>query len=93
MATLASSSTFDEIKAEYKTAASYHESDDVALARRFVTAIRFLLLDLPKGLSSAPGSVSHNPELLQQELATALDFIKVGESQISRSGFTRGRAL
>lgn len=92
MATLSSFSTFAEIEAEYMDTASYHETDDASLARRFVTACRFLLLKLPKALSSEPGAVNHNPELIRDELKSAKEFIDVHDEGDLTATFVRGRA-
>lgn len=78
MAELNEHATFEEVKASYRRNASYEEDNSVTKARRFVTAIRFLLA-MPKRTrkgGQGGGEAEFDTESLRAELTAAQHFIQ-----------------
>ncbi len=83
MSTLSSTSTYAEILAEYMDSAVYEEDGDVAKARAFVTACRFLLR-YPSRLQVGGRQAGHEMEIdvtsLRAEMKAAQEWIAANET-------------
>lgn len=86
MATLSSSSTIDEIKASYADNASYEEDGSVTKAKAFITACRILLLRIPRLSAQDRAQIQMAPELIQQEMRRASDFVASNPAAGSTTG-------
>ncbi len=77
MATLSSSSSIQEIHAEYADTASYAEDGDADKCKRFMTACRLLILKTPKRTGSrATSETEYTPELFMQQLQEAKTWLE-----------------
>jgi len=85
MATLTATSTIAEIVAEYRATASYYEDDDLAKARRFVTACVILLGRPEREEKGGRGGAAHefNHEVLQQQKLDAQQFIAAKDATVN----------
>lgn len=88
---ITSSSTYDQVLAEYKDTASYFSDNDIALAKRHAIAIRFLLMDQPSSATKGANSVSFRIDLLQKELERAEKFAWAAAKTVMRVDFRRMR--
>lgn len=78
---LDSTSTYEEVVAAYRDNASYEETGDVAKARAFVTACRFLLQMLPSSSVGGGGErVDFDTTLIAKEMETARNWISSNAS-------------
>lgn len=76
MASITSSSTLPEIRAEYLETASYEEDGDVSKARRFITACRALLVMLPaSAMHQNLSQFSFSIEQITAELKAAQRYV------------------
>lgn len=78
MPTLDASSTFNQIKDEYNNTASYEETGDLVLARRFITACRFMLNPtfLPEVIEHSGERTELFLEAVERQLKDAQDFVR-----------------
>ncbi len=74
--TLTSSSTIAQIEAEYKTSADWFGANSVALAKRHVTAITYLLLVKFSNQTKGANSLTQRIDLLQKQQDLAMDFVR-----------------
>jgi hypothetical protein len=72
---LTSSSTIDEIKAAYVDNSAYDVNGSVAQAKLFVQACRVLVMKMPKMAAGDRASLSLSPELVNQQMADALQWL------------------
>jgi len=74
---LTSTSTRDEIIAAYRNNASYEEANDSVKAAAFITACRFMLLQLPTSSISPGGArTDYNMTLIRQEMEQARAWLR-----------------
>lgn len=73
MASLSSSSTFDEAMAVYRDNAGYDEDGSILKCKAFVTACRHLLILIPKRVSHANRSeeIEIAPEMILEQMKAA----------------------
>lgn len=72
---LSGSSTYDEAVVEYLTNAGWHETNDLAKARLFITACRHLLLRAPSRSQHGDEHAEFDRTLIQAELDRAKAFV------------------
>jgi hypothetical protein len=87
---LSSSSTLAQIEAYYLDNASYHESGDGDMCRRFITACRYLLLKMPKMQGTREGQLTLSPELIQTEKLHAENWLAANGGTVTGPGGTPG---
>lgn len=75
MSSLSSTSTLAEIEASYDDNASYAEDNSASKAKAFVTACRMLLRRLPRSSGRGTSNVVLSPDLIQKEMADALEWL------------------
>lgn len=99
-----SASSDDEVLNAYADNASYHETANAGMAASFVTACRVLLIRLPRMTSSGDSSTQLNPDLIQDEMRRAEQWLASngptvggvsaggrGEPRVSRVSFNNFR--
>ncbi|MGA2032310.1 MAG: hypothetical protein ABSG68_08655 [Thermoguttaceae bacterium] len=92
MSSLNSASSLDDIRAAYADNASYAEDHDTGKCRRFITACRLLLLDLPKRASHGGTSaeeVELDLEVLRGEIQHAQSWLASASERIDADRSTR----
>lgn len=88
MATINSSSTIDDIEAEYLDTLTYREDADVTKCKRFIAACRALLLKKDSTVNDGQGSVSvRNVRLIENQLHAAENWLAQNDP-----GFTNDTA-
>lgn len=85
MGSLSSASTFAQVQAQYDDNASYDVDNDLAKCRLFIEAARILIRRQPSTAIKSGNSVSRNVQLLKDELAEALAWLKARDPD-SRMG-------
>lgn len=81
MATLSGTSTDAEVWTEFDDTASYHETASVALARRFVTAVRILIRRTPQRSShNNTADVAFDLATLKKMLDEAVAWIAANDT-------------
>jgi hypothetical protein len=78
-------STIDQIYASYRNNASYEEEGDVTKAKRFITAVRFLLGMAKRERKGGASGAEHEFDLetLREELKDARNFVVVNRTDDS----------
>lgn len=76
MAELSSSSTLDQIVDSYVDNASYAEDDSITKARRFVSAVRILLVKRPSSMTKGSNQLNFNLEILGRQLDEAQKWLE-----------------
>lgn len=87
---ITSSSTIDEIVAEYVDNCDYDSPASLSKARAFIKACRVLLLKMPKMSSQDRASYALSPELIQKQLEDAQSFAAQTPDTTSASPVTGG---
>lgn len=73
---LTSSSTLDQVLAEYKANADWSTEQSLAKAKAFVVACRYLLVMRPESARRGTESFEWSAEVIQQQLNEAEEFIR-----------------
>jgi len=82
---LSSTSTYAEIQAEYLDTAGYDATGDVALARRFITACRYLILLSPQRSEHGDERIEFDRDRIKDQEAAAKAFVKANAT-VSEGG-------
>tara|TARA_R110000824_G_scaffold401665_1_gene613481 strand:- start:2586 stop:2873 length:288 start_codon:yes stop_codon:yes gene_type:complete len=80
MATLTAASTMTDIIAEFKTCASYSETADLALAKRFITACRMILALRGSRMRNAQQTLEFDVAAIDRQLVEAQEFVRTTAS-------------
>lgn len=78
-----STSTWDELKAEYKDTSSYDVAADTDLCRRFIVACRLLLVDMQSRAKNGQVEAEMDPALIAEQLAEAKDWLAGNDATAS----------
>lgn len=90
MSTLTSASTYAQIQAAYRDNASYAEDHSVAKAKAFVTACRFLLLELPRSAGTPQAETTTAIDLIQKEKTAAEEWLGANDVDTGAGASARG---
>lgn len=80
-----STSTLAQVHAEYKDTADWDDDADIAKAKRFKKACRYLLLMVPKASKNSVSEVEVDPRVVQQQLGQVELFVASNSSKRRKS--------
>jgi len=73
---LSGTSTLADAITEYKTTADWHDANDIAKAKRFVTACKFMIAIRAERFRNGQQTLEFNAAVVQAEMADAKRFIE-----------------
>lgn len=86
MATLDSTSTFADARAEYKDNLSYRAESSPAKASAFITACMFIIGELPKQSSDGQTEIEHELAIYERQIKDAEQWLAQHDSSGGTSG-------
>jgi len=76
-----STSSYEQIIAEYKDSEDYEADNSAAKAYRFARAIRYLLVELPNRAAKGSNEINFSKGELKNELDRAVAFARVTDTR------------
>lgn len=73
-----------ELISEYKTTCSFEEQADVALAKRFISACRALLVLRPTAMRHGAEGQEFDPDVVERQLQDAQRFVALNRTDKQR---------